>query len=65
MSSLFGKDFSAERTRALESIQAGKRLAETPFTNLKVAAKGQQSVFSMLQKSDSTGSFDSVKGGQV
>jgi hypothetical protein len=29
----------------LESIKSGKRLSETPFSNLKVASKGQQSVY--------------------
>ncbi|KAG0651897.1 hypothetical protein D0Z07_1112 [Hyphodiscus hymeniophilus] len=40
----------------LESMKAGKRLPETPFTNLKVASKGQQSVYDMLQKSNSRSS---------
>jgi hypothetical protein len=44
----------------LESMRAGKRLPEAPFTNLKVAAKGQRSVYSMFKKSSSTGSFSSL-----
>ena len=39
--------------RVLESIKVGKRLSEAQYTNLKVAAKGQQSVYSMFQKSSS------------
>lgn len=35
---------------ALESIKAGKRLPETRFANLKIAAKGQQSVLSVFSK---------------
>ncbi|TVY69002.1 DNA repair protein REV1 [Lachnellula suecica] len=35
---------------ALESLKAGKRLPETQFSNLKVAAKGQKSVYSMLRQ---------------
>jgi len=42
--------------RALESLKAGKRLSETPYTILKVAAKSQQSVYSMFTKSSSTDS---------
>ncbi|KAI4867345.1 hypothetical protein F4820DRAFT_209255 [Hypoxylon rubiginosum] len=34
----------------LESIKAGKRLPETQFSNLKVATKGQQSVFGLYSK---------------
>lgn len=43
---------------ALESIKAGKRLPETQFSNLKVAAKGQQSVYSMFKKTNSTESTE-------
>ncbi|KAK6204233.1 hypothetical protein LQW54_008352 [Pestalotiopsis sp. IQ-011] len=35
----------------MESIKAGKRLPETRFSNLKLAAKSQQSVFGMASKS--------------
>ncbi|KUJ11925.1 uncharacterized protein LY89DRAFT_673732 [Mollisia scopiformis] len=42
----------------LESIKAGKRLPETQFSNLKVAAKGQQSVYGMFKKSNSTASSE-------
>ncbi|PVH76234.1 hypothetical protein DL98DRAFT_299002 [Cadophora sp. DSE1049] len=38
----------------LESLKAGKRLSETPFSNLKVAPKGQESVYGMFQKTNST-----------
>jgi len=34
--------------RVLESLKVGKRLSETHFTNLKIAVKGQQSVYSIL-----------------
>ncbi|KAK3403060.1 hypothetical protein B0T20DRAFT_474857 [Sordaria brevicollis] len=34
----------------LESIKAGKRLPEARFANLKIAAKGQQSVLSVFSK---------------
>ncbi|KAG9244491.1 hypothetical protein BJ878DRAFT_506004 [Calycina marina] len=37
----------------LESLRVGKRLSEIPYTNLKMAAKGQQSVHSMFAKSKS------------
>lgn len=37
----------------LESIKVGKRLPETQYTNLKVAPKGQQSVYGMFKKSNS------------
>ncbi|KAH8685732.1 hypothetical protein BGZ60DRAFT_395932 [Tricladium varicosporioides] len=40
----------------LESMKAGKRLPETQFTNLKVVAKGQQSVYSMFSKPNSEAS---------
>ncbi|KAK8114206.1 DNA repair protein REV1 [Apiospora kogelbergensis] len=35
----------------LESIRAGKRLPEARFSNLKVASKGQQSVFGLYSRS--------------
>lgn len=44
--------------RALESIKAGKRIPETQFSNLKVAAKGQQSVYGMFKKTSSTASSE-------
>lgn len=40
----------AELTRVLESIKAGKRMPEAQFSNLKIAAKGQQSVYGMFKK---------------
>ena len=42
--------------RVLESLKHGKRLPEVQFTNLKVAAKGQQSVYGMFKKATSMGS---------
>ncbi|KAK3680541.1 hypothetical protein B0T22DRAFT_485933 [Podospora appendiculata] len=39
----------------LESIKAGKRLPEARFANLKVAAKGQQSVLGAFSKVKNTG----------
>lgn len=47
--------------RVLESVKNGKRLSETQFSNLKVAAKGQQSVYDMFKKSGSTGSTSRVE----
>ena len=38
----------AERIRALESIKAGRRLAESRFGVLQVASKGQKSVASIF-----------------
>lgn len=52
-----------DNDRVLESIKAGKRLPEARFANLKVASKGQQSVYglfgagsSMSSRSQSSGS---------
>lgn len=39
-------------SRALESIKAGKRLPEARFANLKIAARGQQSVLGAFSKDD-------------
>ncbi|KAH9223657.1 hypothetical protein DL95DRAFT_283939 [Leptodontidium sp. 2 PMI_412] len=38
----------------LESLKAGKRLSETPFSILKVAPKGQKNVYGMFKKSNTT-----------
>lgn len=38
-------DDLGEMIRALESLKAGRRLPEARFGNLKVASKGQPSVF--------------------
>lgn len=38
--------------RVLESIKAGKRLPEARFANLKIAARGQQSVLGSFSKAD-------------
>ncbi|OWP06873.1 BRCA1 C Terminus (BRCT) domain containing protein [Marssonina coronariae] len=43
----------------LESLQAGRRLSETRFTNLKVAPKNQKSVYEMFKKPNSTASSGS------
>lgn len=40
-------------SRVLESLKAGKRLPETSFSNLKVAPKGQTSVYSMFKQTSS------------
>ncbi|TVY21720.1 hypothetical protein LARI1_G000400 [Lachnellula arida] len=40
--------------RALESLKAGRRLPETQFSNLKVAAKRQNSVYDMFKTASST-----------
>jgi hypothetical protein len=47
--------------RVLESIKNGKRLPETEYTNLKVVAKGQRSVYSMFSRTDSTNSRDTME----
>jgi len=44
--------------RVLESMKAGKRLPEAQFSNLKVAAKGQQSVYGMFEKTRRTTSSE-------
>lgn len=54
--SLFWKLLCSHLGRVLESLKAGKRLQETPFANLKVAAKGQQSVYDMFKKTSKSGS---------
>ena len=41
-------DIKLAITRALESIKAGRRLAESRFPGMHVAAKGQRSVAGML-----------------
>lgn len=52
-------DSVSDLYRVLESVKAGRRLPEASFTNLKVAAKRQQSVYGMFQKkSSSTKSSD-------
>jgi hypothetical protein len=54
---LNGKQLSQHREhlftflcRVLQSLKLGKRLPESQFTTLKVAAKGQQSVYGMFKK---------------
>lgn len=42
-------------TRVLESLKAGKRLPETQFSNITLAAKGQKSVYGMFSKAQSSG----------
>lgn len=41
-------DIELAITRALESIKAGRRLAESRFPGMHVAAKGQRSVAGMF-----------------
>lgn len=41
---------SSFSSRVLESLKAGKRLPEARFANLKVAARGQQSVLGAFSK---------------
>lgn len=41
-------DVESVITRALESIKAGRRLAESRFPGMYVAAKGQRSVAGMF-----------------
>ncbi|RYP02936.1 hypothetical protein DL764_005513 [Monosporascus ibericus] len=43
----------------LESIRAGKRLVEAKFSNLKIASRGQPSVYGMYTKPAHTGSSGS------
>jgi hypothetical protein len=43
---------TARHIRVLESIKAGKRLPEARFANLKIAARGQQSVLGAFSKAD-------------
>lgn len=45
--------------RVIESLKIGKRLPEAQFANLKVAHKGQQSIYGMFKKTDSSDSMDS------
>lgn len=37
-------------SRVIASLKVGKRQAEAPFVNLKIAAKGQRSVYGMFKK---------------
>lgn len=39
--------------RVLESVKAGRRLPEARFTNLKVASKGQPSVYGAFSRAAS------------
>ena len=36
--------------RVLESLKAGRRQAEAPYVNLKIAPNGQRSVYNMFKK---------------
>jgi hypothetical protein len=38
------------KNRVLESIKAGKRLPEARFSNLKIASRGQGSVYGLCSK---------------
>ncbi|RDL37860.1 BRCT protein [Venustampulla echinocandica] len=50
----------------LESLRLGKRQSETQFSNLKVAAKGQQSVYSMFKKTTTdSGNTESTCTGNI
>ena len=40
--------------RVLQCLKLGRRLPEAQFSNLKIAAKGQQSVYGMFKKVNST-----------
>jgi hypothetical protein len=46
---------SANDVRVLESVKIGKRQAEAPFVDLKIAAKWQRSVYGMFKKPGSSG----------
>lgn len=57
--------------RVLESIKAGKRLPEAQFSTMRIAAKGQKSVYGMFKRTESgsdekgvaaAGVQESVKG---
>lgn len=39
--------------RVLKSIKAGKRLPEAPFAPMRMAAKGQKSVYGMFKRTES------------
>lgn len=41
------------RNRVLESVKAGRRLPEARFANLKVASKGQPSVYGAFSRAAS------------
>lgn len=41
------------QNRVLESVKAGRRLPEARFTNLKVASKGQPSVYGAFSRAAS------------
>ncbi|KAL8922646.1 MAG: hypothetical protein Q9172_003486 [Xanthocarpia lactea] len=43
--------------KVLESLKAGKRLPETQFSNISLAAKGQKSVYGMFPKAQSSGNI--------
>lgn len=45
-----GKVANGKENRVLESVKAGRRLPEARFTNLKVASKGQPSVYGAFSK---------------
>lgn len=47
--------------RVLESVKAGTRLPETPFADLRVAAKGQQSVYGIFKQNSKTGPSQSAQ----
>lgn len=44
------RNFRSPTLRVLESLKAGKRQSEARFVTLKIAAKGQQSVYNMFKK---------------
>lgn len=44
---------SLMESRVLESVKAGRRLPEARFTNLKVASKGQPSVYGAFSRAAS------------
>ncbi|KAI1208680.1 uncharacterized protein F4807DRAFT_430681 [Annulohypoxylon truncatum] len=45
----------------IESIKAGKRLPEAKFSNLKIASKGQQSVYGLYSKPNATAESSSTQ----
>ena len=46
--------------RVLESIKAGRRLSEAGFADLKIAPRGQRSVYGMFKKIDTEAEDEAV-----
>lgn len=55
-------DRAHDGTRAIKSIEAGKRLPEANFANLKVAAHGQRSMLGLARAGGGASRVDGEKG---